>query len=277
MNKFIESCITDKTFNRNKMIDLSIESNCASMLLSFPRSANGWVRVVLSTFLSIVQDDLFDVEELSSLHSYPLDNSSGLKTAMLGIPGGKSIAIDNYIPDIYQYRKLKDLLSKNNDLTVDTPTKNIFKTHHLDFSNNEFSSYGIIIRSPDECVLSASLLLENDLMNHSDSEIRTSVEYYLDCYIKYFESYLNMSNSDNIYFISNTSPEIGLSKWISHKLYDGDMEEFEIKELLIKIMQVFPLKSGFDKKISSRININELPNYGRAQELYTTINNLKSY
>jgi hypothetical protein len=276
MNNFLESCIDDLNFNENKVKYLNFDVYNTNMLLSFPRSGNGWVRVILSTLFAIDRDAYFNINDLDSLTTLPLINDEGVKTSILGYRNEIGIPIDTYVPDIYQYEKTVSQLKKSTDGSfLNVSPKNVFKTHHLDSEVTNLQSYGIIIREPKTCVLSAALLLEENLLQRPQDQINFCVEYYLDAYIKYLEKYLEINKKGKAYFIFQSEPEIGLSKWVNNEIYKKSGDRLVVEQLIKRIVAHFPLKTTFNKDILDVVKIEEFNQFDKAEHLYAIINSLQ--
>lgn len=272
MNGFLESCIKDTKYNERIISDFSFEKDNSNMLLSFPRSGNGWIRVILATFFAIHDDEYFSCEELQNLVTYPLVNASGLKTSVLGCEGRLGVPIDSYVPDIYQYKKtLAELNSERNQTVRKVSPKKIFKTHHLDGGMVTLNSYGIILREPKTCVLSAALLLESDLLHRPINKINSAVEYYLNSYIKYLKNYIELHRKGKAYFIFQDNPEKDIAIWLSQTIYKEKSSPESLEDLLKEIIKHFPLKSGFNKEIFNLVDVESLPLFDRGQSLYRLI------
>lgn len=272
MNDFIEACIKKRLFNQNSIKELKQECSNTNILLSFPRSGNGWVRVILATYFSIYEDSYFKEDQLQKLETFPLQNEQGLKTAVLSVKNEISIPIDLYVPDIYQYKKTLSASQETKDLNIlSVKPKNIFKSHHLGGDDDLIKSYGIILREPGTCALSASLLLESNLLSKDIGEINNSVQYYLDSYIKYLKGYIELYQSKKASFIFHDLPSEGIANWLYSSFYDSNGDRDLIEARLKSIISHFPLKSGFNKEIAQIISTKELNDFDLATSLFNQI------
>ncbi|QLE86082.1 hypothetical protein FLM48_14015 [Shewanella sp. Scap07] len=270
LNSFIEQCLLDASGNSRMLAKGRIAEADANMLISFPRSGNGWVRIVLGVYHAIASDKHFSLAELSQFKTYSLFDKTGIKTSVFGLKEEKEIPLDFYIPDLYQYDRLKR--KRQEFLTpsiVDVTTLPIYKTHHLCPFGASYQSIGIIVREPEASVLSASLLMEPDLLSMSDAEIHEIVSYYLSAYIKYLDNYQQLYHAGKVNLIFHDTVVDDLTAWIT-KMYPAS-DKRDVKSTLSAIVTKFPLRSGFNKEIKSRVDLTLFADYQKAVELFTTL------
>lgn len=217
-------------------------------LSSFPRSGNGWLRVVIVAL--ILQAKGINTERFKTITKY---TDSGLKYACLQCEN-LNYSIEDICPDIYHHPNLY-----SEQVTKDVKDLNLgfklIKTHHIIDCSSTKAIF--LFRQPLPCLTSASLLLNNKKLQDNPLEINETITYLAKFYEQMLEHYREQKNKhpENCLFvaletISDKHQVSGLARIMEFldMPLDNSLIEYTIK--------AFPLKSGYDKKISSFINDN---------------------
>jgi len=267
--KFIESCLSDLSFNEIKIDQLGFKCSDTSLLMSFPRSGNGWVRSVISILYALKLDSFIAKDELKEIFFSSLEDEINVNTAALCFGNKGRLPVDSYVPDIYLYEKVRaNLASCQSGDLMDVKPKNIFKTHHLSNSESSFRSLGVILRKTDECVLSAALLLVPGLLEKSESDVSEIARYFVSAYKRYIEGYLKLISRRHIYLIKLDDPARGLRNWLAYVYPNIQGCEVSLVEEIQEVINVFPLRSGYDKRIHERVELNRFDEYAELLALY---------
>lgn len=217
-----------------------------SWLSSFPRSANGWVRVVLAAIL--IGSRGVDVRSLKITKKTTVN---GVKYDCL-TSGSKNFDIEDLLPDMYlmtpadHYQQLSEDVKR-----LDLPLK-IIKTHHIIDCQSERVIF--LFREPLPCLTSTSLLLNPEGIKEEPSSINQTILYFAKFYSDMLDHYLaqKAKNSSNCFFLSHEM----LSQNNAAVQYANVMKflDFPVEmDLIETVLQVFPLRSGYDKDILNHI------------------------
>ncbi|MEL6580415.1 MAG: hypothetical protein AAFQ14_11730, partial [Cyanobacteria bacterium J06621_12] len=161
---FIERSVELKTYQTwlSKYQDTIQES--PNFLASFPRSGNGWVRLVLAA--TILELNGIDIDQVFITRKQT-DNG----VAYISLETEEcSYDLEDLIPDMY----LLDQRKKGNYGAFDLMA-NLIKTHNvIDCSVNKTI---FLFREPLECLASASLLLNGQEIKQNNQEINLNIVY----------------------------------------------------------------------------------------------------
>lgn len=267
-NNFIESCINELSFNSSKLASFDLDFSDVDLLLSYPRSGNGWIRYIIALYYVKYVDGLVEIEK-ESFNTINLKDLTGVSTIGLSVEDGNFLPLDLYLPDIYQYLNVRDSLSADVDNILKTKMPHsIFKTHHLMSCPDSFNSCAAIVRNPYYCAPSAALLLEGDLSKKGKEEVEAVVEYYFGVLVLFFESYLKMKDANNFFLLNLDDPSCGLGEWLG-SLTNTPSEVVE--ERVLDIVSLYPHKSGFDKQVYDLLDVEKLPSYDKSICLYNKL------
>ena len=277
MSRFIEQCITDVNFNFQALAKAGLDSEDISMLLSFPRSGNGWIRLIIAAYKAVYVECYYESKETNEIDSTSLEPLINLPSASISVRNDRHLALDMYIPDIYLFETVRERLLKEMDISNNfisiRKSPEIFKSHHLVNNTNMFKSVACIVRDPRESIISAALLLEQNLLADSTSVIISKLEEYSNFYIKFLTKYIQLTSDSNFHVIDLSVPEKGLSKWLS-KLFNDD--ELIVRERLLNLIKCMPHKSSFNKEVFNKVTIDDINKMGEAVELYEKVTYLGS-
>ena len=211
-----------------------------AFLSSFPRSGNGWIRVLLAAVLL----------EFRGIDCTTLT----ISTKMMGNVKYHCLNSENKIydmqqifPDIYHFKPQKDkdnIYKEVADLKI--PVK-LIKTHHIVDCANSKTIF--LFREPLACLTSSALLMNGENLKKNKEEINQTIIYMMDFYKKMLEHYIEQYTQypTNCFFLSHQKIS-ELEKATEEISRITEFLGLEMKqEKLQKVALKFPFKSGYQK------------------------------
>lgn len=216
-----------------------------AFLSSFPRSGNGWIRLVLATtFLELIETD---IKKLDICHK---NMETGVKYSCLTV-NSCDYSIEEIFPDIYHldikahYETMSDSVKRLN-----IPSK-LIKTHHIVDCHSTKTIF--LFREPMPCLTSAALYFNRPAITASPYLVDETIEYLAEFYQSMLIHYIDQFQKfpGNILFVNH------------EKLFkNGTSEVKRILEFLEidvslncleNILIQFPFKSTYEKKIEAHV------------------------
>lgn len=246
-SNFIEGLASDLAIDKwEKNNGDFIGSHQPQYLSSFPRSGNGWVRLVLAaTLLELKGIDCDSVE----LTRETTDTGVGyicFKT------DAAVYSLEDVFPDMYlsDFRSNKEKMAK--DIRGLELQHKVIKTHHIvDISNRKTV---FLFRDPHRCLTSASLLLNKEPIERNPVEINETITYLAKYYDKMLESYLSQKSNapDNCLLIDNAAlyGDLAVAKIkITLDFLGIEAEESTVE----KVIDKYPLRSAYNKQFEQHV------------------------
>jgi len=236
---FIESTL-NKDF-QNKWAEENSEflNTPHAFLSSFPRSGNGWVRLILAS--AFLRPNDVDVNKLSIRYR---NMERGMKYSCLATENSE-YSIEEIFPDIY-HLNLKSHYSLMSDTvkSLEIPIK-LIKTHHI--VNSHSTKTIFLFREPLACLTSAALFFNKNKLEEDPASINSTIQYLEKFYSEMLAHYLNQSkeNPQNILFVSHKNM-LNRGVFEIERIFNF----LGIKMLLShldNIFQCFPFKSTYAK------------------------------
>lgn len=266
LNTHVVESLVDVTFNEKKLKKIGYNDPSAKMLLSFPRSGNGWLRLLL--FALILESHKHDVTDLKQ--DYSKINKDGKKYSAL-ILNDLTLSSEELIPNIYQARKASDF--KNSKYFI-----SLFKTHHI--CNYEYHRCIYLFRDPLECLTSASLLLNGPILSDHPELINDCIIHFSKYYKEMLNANLEAYNTDknlllllNLDLLSEDTTHLikklkRICNFLDLRVSDDSIE---------KIVRTFPFISTYNKdyntyikdETKSVLKENLYPDYEKLKSLST--------
>ncbi|MEM6612482.1 MAG: hypothetical protein AAF652_09550 [Cyanobacteria bacterium P01_C01_bin.72] len=243
-SSFIERSVEIKTYQNWLSKYQNIIRENPSFLASFPRSGNGWVRLVLAA--TILELNRIDINQVNITRKQTINGVSyiSLETKK------HSYDLEDIIPDMY----LLNQRTKENYSTFDLMT-NLIKTHNIIDCSLHRTIF--LFREPLKCLTSASLLLNGQAIKQNHQAINSSIVYLAKFYNRILEHYLIQKEKypDNCFFLSNRGMNeqqmmLSFKKALRFLGIDADIK------LINKVLTKFPLRSGYDKSVAQYIDDN---------------------
>ena len=242
-NQFIEGTVHSNHIDNWKK---EHELEC-SFVSSFPRSGNGWIRVVLVALI-LEQVGAVDIKDLDITTEA---NEKGVTFAVFEYKE-KRFKIDAVVPDMYHYKSEEHNKMLSN---ISYAYDKLFKTHHVVKAQQHKVAF--LFRRPLDCMVSTSLLFNTSLLAESPELINDCVRYFSKYYAELLQFYLQEKNS---------SPERCL--FLSHERLSSNselaIEEFRkltqfiqmdtSDELLQKALNRFPYKSAYNSTYMTHLS-----------------------
>lgn len=212
-------------------------------LVSYPRSRNGWIRCLIAAYL-IARKEAISPKEVERLAMKRIKEGA----AGISVDDQHVYPIDLLVPDIYFFNngsysdlaksssssRCSDILSSLEQLPV--------KSHHAAHSFAAFQSLAFLVRKPDEAIVSAGLLLCNNINSLSTQQLRDYADSLSLGYQKFMELILATLGSKPIVVIDTGNPYTGLLRlFCLMGIQDVDLGLFKA------IFSRFPVKSGYSK------------------------------
>lgn len=240
-SKFIEGLINGVAVERweSKNIDF-VGTQQPQYLSSFPRSGNGWVRLVIAGTLL----------ELNGIDVNSLDLKR--ETTDTGVNyvcfrnATEIYPLEDIFPDMYlsDFRSNKEEMAK--DIRELDLQHKLVKTHHVVDTSSRKTIF--LFRDPHRCLTSASLLLNKEVIENNPVMVNDTITYLAKYYDKMLESYIaqKQANVENCLFLDNAA------------LY-GDQAVVKIstainflginvsESIVEKVIKKYPLKTAYNK------------------------------
>lgn len=212
-------------------------------LSSFPRSANGWVRVILAAILATAKG-----LEIESAKLIQKTNDKGVQFDCLVFADGHQFDVEDVLPDMYVCSSAPDERSRK-IAQVAKQLKlpfTIVKTHHLVDCNPQKTIF--LFREPLACLTSTSLLLNRAGINEAPASINQTIVYFSDYYLTVLKHYLDQkdANVENCFFLSHellSSDSPGIQYQQLMRFLGVEVE----LSLIEKVLRKLPLRSKYNK------------------------------
>ncbi|NEP41226.1 MAG: hypothetical protein F6K35_19155 [Okeania sp. SIO2H7] len=218
-----------------------------AFLSSFPRSGNGWLRLVLAACLLGLTKEV----DISSTNLIRKTTENDVKFVCLNY-GSNNYDLEDIFPDIYHMKPEThyELMSANVK-SLHIATK-LIKTHHIVDCKERKTIF--LFREPLSCLTSASLLLNKEEINANPERVNETIVYLLKFYNRMLSHYLEQHSNypGNCIFIHHQS--------ITNKPIPDIIRIFDFLEIktdrnvIEQVVKQFPFKSGYDKAVKEFIS-----------------------
>lgn len=267
-SKFVENILNLKFHQDWEEKNARFIKEPHAFLCSFPRSGNGWLRLVLAASLL----GLTKKVDISSIELIRKINEKGVQFVCLS-SGSHNYDLEDIFPDIYPMQPETHYELMSADVkSLHIPTK-LIKTHHIVDCREHKTIF--LFREPLSCLTSASLLLNKEEINTNPERINETMVYLLNFYNRMLSHYLEQHSKypGNCIFIHHqsitTEPIPDIIRIFNSLGIKAD------RDIIEQAVKQFPFKSGYDKAVkefiseSTKSDIKETiqNNYERAVEL----------
>ena len=216
-------------------------------LSSYPRSGNGWIRMVLAAM--VLETKGIDINSVKIIRKM---TETGVKYICFTL-GDREYDLEDIFPDMYILNSKVDLSYTPDNIKDLNLEIKLIKTHHI--IDCSVSKTIFLFREPLNCLTSAALLLNSEEINHDSQKINETMVYLAKFYSQMLEHYLQQKQKypENCFFlshqkISGKEASLELAKVI-------DFIGLEVKEDTIeKVLQKFPFRSGYNKKLAQSVD-----------------------
>ena len=267
-SKFIEETVKLEFHQKWTAKNAELFQTDTVFLCSFPRSGNGWVRIVLAAILLQAKGVDLDTVELERKKT-----DKGVKYICFRT-GETEYDIEDIFPDIYLIEQQKPVSNSAKAVkSLQLPVR-LIKTHHI--VDCQFNKVIFLFREPLPCLTSAALLLNGDEIKKNPDEINQSIIYLAKYYNEMLEFYLKQKKQypHSCLLLSHGKAS---EKNAAHEFEQVAkfMEILAQDNIVKKGIAKFPFKSGYKKEYlksirdSTRefIQNNIEPNYQRVLNL----------
>lgn len=246
-SKFIEGTVNSEAIKswETKNRDF-IGSQQPQYLSSFPRSGNGWVRLVMAA--TLLEINGIDIESVKLKRE---TTDTGVKYVCFRNDTA-IYPLEDIFPDMY----LSDSRSNKEEMARDIRNLDlqhkVVKTHHIvDISNRKTI---FLFRDPHSCLTSASLLLNKKAIEENPQNINDTMTYLAKYYDKMLMSYVKQKQThpENCYFLDNAAlyGNQAVEKIWTTLSFLGINSKIETVE---KIIGIYPLQSRYNKEFEKFI------------------------
>ena len=240
-SKFIEGLVNGAAVERweSKNVDF-IGTHQPQYLSSFPRSGNGWVRLVIAG--TLLELNGIDVNTLNLKRE---TTDTGVNYVCFR-NDTEIYPLEDIFPDMYlsDFRSNKEEMAK--DIHKLELQQKLVKTHHVVDTENRKTIF--LFRDPHRCLTSASLLLNKEAIENNPTEINDTITYLATYYDKMLESYITQkqANAENSLFLNNSAlyGEQAVEKISKAINFVGIAASESIVE---KVIAKYPLKTAYNK------------------------------
>lgn len=210
-------------------------------LCSFPRSGNGWLRLLLAAIL--LQSKGVDIEALELVRK---KTDKGVNYICFN-SGEKEYELEDIFPDIYLMKHQREASISPESVRSLNLSLRLIKTHHI--IDCQSSKVIFLFREPMACLTSAALLLNSEEIEKNPEEINATMIYLARYYEQMLEFYLNQKEQypDRCFFLSHQQASTGDTVRELNRVMD--FMGLTITEDDVRCgVKKFPFKSGYSKQ-----------------------------
>lgn len=216
-------------------------------LASFPRSGNGWIRLVLAAI--VLETKGIDINQVKIIYK---TTKNSVKYVCFAL-GDREYDLEDIFPDMYILNSQADLANISDEIkNLGLKTK-LIKTHHIvDCSTNKTI---FLFREPLHCLTSAALLLNSQEIKANPEKINETMLYFAKLYSMMLDHYLEQKQQYpvNCFFLSHQKISSKESYIELAKVTDF-MGLNVKKDTIDKVLHKFPFRSNYNKKLASFVN-----------------------
>jgi len=210
--KFLESCLAKKRFNQRLLEAAGVDPSRVSLLVSFPRSANGWVRFVIALHRLVYIAEILKPEDLTRVSSRSMQDETGLATPGIMLEGRLIAIQDLLVPDIYLYDRV--LVKTKTSSHPDPSPPCLFKTHHLLEASAPFGKSALLLRDPSVTIYSAARLLFREILEDQGADKHALFVLLKKIYNNYLDGYEALLDAGRASSVNIDRLPESLSAWL---------------------------------------------------------------
>lgn len=247
--KFIESTVDHKFHHDWEKINAVLLKSPHIFLSSFPRSGNGWVRLVLAAI--ILEANGIDIGPVEVIK----------KRTNAGVPynylssGKQGYNLEEIFPNIYIFQPNTHYETMSDNVkSLNLPVK-LIKTHHL--VDCKFSKTIFLFREILSCLTSSSLLLNKAEIENNPRKINDTITYMAKFYKEMLEHYIHQKTKYPEHCLFLNHEVISRSRGNAISEFASVMDFLGMKvdiTMIEKVLVKFPFKSGYQKNCEQYIN-----------------------
>lgn len=266
-SKFIEETAKLDFYQKWKVKNSQLFETDPLFLCSFPRSGNGWVRLVLAAILLQAKGVDIDTVQLERKST-----DKGVKYICFR-SGETEYDIEDIFPDIYLMAQQRPASNSAEAVkSLQLPVR-LIKTHHI--VDCQFSKVIFLFREPLPCLTSAALLLNSDEIEKDPETINQTIIFLSKFYNQMLEFYGEQKQKypEGCFLLSHAKIS-GKETFIEFEKVIKFMGFSLSDDVVQKGIKKFPFKSGYKKayidsiRDATREYIKEFvePNYQKVLE-----------
>lgn len=246
-SEFIEETVQLDFYQTWKTLNSQFFQTSPLFLCSFPRSGNGWVRLVLAAIL--LQANGVDLNTIELVKKTTSKNVGYICFRS----GEFEYDIEDIFPDIYLMDHQREEVKCAKDFQgLNLPAK-LIKTHHI--VDCKLSKVIFLFREPLSCLTSAALLLNSVEIEKNPYQINQTIIYLAKYYNQMLEFYLRQKQQypERCFLLSHAK----VANENTAFEFDKVVKFMKISvnhELVKKGVEKFPFKSGYQKKYIESIS-----------------------
>ncbi|MGF1542206.1 MAG: sulfotransferase domain-containing protein [Pleurocapsa sp.] len=213
-------------------------------LSSFPRSGNGWIRLVLAAI--VLETKGIDINQVEIIRKA---TKGGVKYICF-VLGEKEYDLEDIFPDMYILNPQEvNLTNKSEDVKRLNLPIILIKTHHIVDCSTHKTIF--LFREPLNCLTSSALLLNSEAIANNPATINETMIYFAKFYRQMLEHYLEQKEKypQNCFLLSHQKIKSDRSFSELAKVIDFIGIKVEI-DTIKKVLHKFPFRSGYNKKIA---------------------------
>ncbi|MGB3534819.1 MAG: sulfotransferase domain-containing protein [Microcoleaceae cyanobacterium] len=267
-SKFIEEIVQLDFYQKWKVKNSQLFQTSPLFLCSFPRSGNGWIRLVLAAILLQSKG-----VNLNTVQLERKSTDKGVKYVYFR-SGENEYDIEDIFPDIYLMNHQKPASTSPEAVKALQLPVQLIKTHHI--VDCQFSKVIFLFREPMSCLTSTALLLNSDEIEKNPDTINPTMIYLAKHYNQMLEFYWKQKKEypDQCFLLSHTKASEKENALEFEKLIKF-MGISTSDDVVQKGITKFPFKSGYKKEYiesirdATREYIKDFvePNYQKVFEL----------
>ncbi|MDY6802578.1 MAG: sulfotransferase domain-containing protein [Cyanobacteriota bacterium] len=218
-----------------------------AFLSSFPRSGNGWLRLVLAASLLGLTKEV----DISSIELIRKATENGVPFVCLN-SGSHNYDLEDIFPDIYHMKPEAHYELMSADVKSLNIATKLIKTHHIVDCKDRKTIF--LFREPLSCLTSAALLLNKEEIDANPERVNETMVYLLKFYDRMLSHYLEQHSNHpgNCIFIHHQS--------ITNQPIPDIIRIFDFlkikadRNVIEQVVKEFPFKSGYDKTVKEFIS-----------------------
>ncbi len=215
-------------------------------LSSFPRSGNGWIRLVLAAI--VLETKGIDIDRVQIIRK---KTKTGVQYICFASEE-KEYDLEDIFPDMYILNPQVDLANRSENVKNLNLPVILIKTHHIIDCSTKKTIF--LFREPLNCLTSSALLLNSEAINNNPQTINETTVYFAKFYSQMLEHYLEQKQKypENCFLLSHQ--KISGDHSVSELAKVIDFIGIKVESTTInKVLRKFPFRSGYNKKIAEAV------------------------
>lgn len=215
-------------------------------LSSFPRSGNGWVRLIMAGIL--LEMNGIDVNQVDTQR---VKTNHGSKSIRFRTPNG-TLSLEDIFPDMYVLNSMQGDANNRHGEKFNLPVR-LLKTHHLVDCSKWKTIF--LFRSPINCLTSAAIFFNRRAIQENPKVINQTMLYLAHHYQKMLATNVNSYRRfpGNCFLLANETlnGEYAAAEFVSAMRFVGQDIDHHVAS---KVISRFPLKSVYNRQVENSID-----------------------